>query len=1612
MKRYLSLLLTVTLLLSLLVVPTRAAANLEMKLEAVTFTQGKGGFEEGAPIGVLKAGDVFAVKTTFNNHSETDISVGGYAFELEYDKNLFDPYTFEYEDDGDPLTAGPIVFTGKMKTFTKETKVENGLCAWTGGIGDPVTTKANNVFKMGYALFKVREGVESTTAQFKFSDNTDKNFVASTDKGSGKVDYISSVSFGTTASVTINGATPTLNTVTLNKNTVTVNGTDGATVNATAASVQGTNLTKMVTWSVAAKPDGAGDNDVTIAANGTIAVGAKAKAGNYTITATGDGATATGSANATLKVERAPETYTVTVTPKSMEMTVPASDENKGSFSATVTNQYDETMTGGVAWSINSTDDNVSINPTTGEVTVKAEAKNTIEGTTGTEFTVTATYGENTDSATMTVKREESRVSSIELAENAKTTFEVPTVDKTDHEVPEGVNFPAVTVKDQYGEKVSAAEVTWTLGSDKPDGVSVDANDKLVISSSVAANDGFADNKLEFTAIASCDGKTQNFKFTLTRQKSTATSVEITSKNTFAVPYSGSRPEDLTCKVYDQYGVEIKSPSEVTWEIEGAAPTGVKIVDGKLVLTNEAAKNSFTEESGKLTCTFKVKATCVGKSAEQTIILTRDAARAMGISDCTWTDGKNEFVVPANNSSVTNSLTVTFVDQYGCEIAAANAPTVTWSASPTTGIAVTGSGSSYTVSVSKDAAQRFSKDDRAEKTVTLTATYDGKAMTQTAELTLKLADAVVTTVQLNGDNSIMIPKTVGSVNTKTYTVTVFDQYNFELPDKAKNATYTFTAADANVTCTGYGSDNESKAGAAEVKVSYGATAKSYTLVATVESKDSTAKTIEVKDKTEDTKTLKVVQNNVVFGSKIEPTVTGKPQDSTDLVYSYEGVDGTTYASSTVAPTNVGKYKVTVTCETADTFYTKTINFEITAKSIAGMTVTLNHDSLTYNGQNQSVTATIDNLTSNDYTVSGGTTGQNAGTYTVAVTGKGNYTGTVAKTWTITPAELTIESVALENRTYNGEKAVTVKSVTFNGLQNSEKLTIDTDYTATGAMTDANAGENKDVTVTVTLENTVKNYTLKNRVFESGKVTIAKASHEKVAANMEAKYGNTATLNLATLNLPAGCSFGKISTTDADSIFDGTPSIANSTLSAKLANGAAKAGKKATITIPVSSTNYADYTIEVTVTVLAKTAQTLSAAPIAMTYGDAAKKIEVSGAVGSLSYEVTDGMDIVSVDTNGNVTAIKSGTATITITAAETSTHASGSTTVTVTIAKRTLTVKADDKTAYIGDKQPELTYTVSGLVGNDKLTPVPTLKLVHDANVDPMKQAGTYVIGFETEPAASANYELSAQTGTLTVSARPSYVGPTGNAVSVDRTENGKISVSPSYAAKGATVTITVTPDKGQELKSLEVIDQNGNSLPLTDLGNGKFSFVMPEGKVTIKSEFGEANAFVNPYDDVKPGDWYYSAVEYVTVNGLMNGTGKGFEPNLATSRAMIWTILARMSDVNTASSGEWYAVAQQWAIANGVSDGTMPNGTITREQLAAMLYRYAVSKGMVKGPATADLSVFADANSVSSYAVEAMQWAVSTGLIGGMDGKLNPQGSATRAQVATMLMRFAELAK
>ena len=162
------------------------------------------------------------------------------------------------------------------------------------------------------------------------------------------------------------------------------------------------------------------------------------------------------------------------------------------------------------------------------------------------------------------------------------------------------------------------------------------------------------------------------------------------------------------------------------------------------------------------------------------------------------------------------------------------------------------------------------------------------------------------------------------------------------------------------------------------------------------------------------------------------------------------------------------------------------------------------------------------------------------------------------------------------------------------------------------------------------------------------------------------------------------------------------------------------------------------------------------------------------------------------------------------------------------------------------------------------------------------------------------------------------------------------------------------------------------------------------------------------PFTDVSANNWFYDGVKYAYENGLMNGTSSNaFSPNANTTRGMIVTILARVEGVNT-NGTPWYAAGQKWAMDNGISDGTNMPGVITREQLATILYRYAKQKGYDVSRSAA-LTAFSDADKVSGYAAEAMQWAVAEGLLQGSNGKLDPQGSATRAQVATILMRFME---
>ncbi len=271
------------------------------------------------------------------------------------------------------------------------------------------------------------------------------------------------------------------------------------------------------------------------------------------------------------------------------------------------------------------------------------------------------------------------------------------------------------------------------------------------------------------------------------------------------------------------------------------------------------------------------------------------------------------------------------------------------------------------------------------------------------------------------------------------------------------------------------------------------------------------------------------------------------------------------------------------------------------------------------------------------------------------------------------------------------------------------------------------------------------------------------------------------------------------------------------------------------------------------------------------------------------------------------------------------------------------------------------------------------------------------------------------------------YTGRFSCEISTSVGDNGTLSVD-RYATEGDKVTITVSPDDAYKLDDLSVT-AHGKDVELTANGDGTFSFTMPSADVKISSTFAADPDWTEPEEpatdvsdifiDVAPNAWYKDAVQYAYDNGLMTGTSDTeFAPEATTTRAMIVSILARLENVTSAedagfadvSADDWYATAVNWAASAGVVSGTgdgnfSPNAAITREQLAAMLMNYSAWKGEDVS-ARADLSTYSD--QPSTWATETMSWAVAEGLISGVTAdQLQPQASATRAQVAAILQRF-----
>lgn len=262
---------------------------------------------------------------------------------------------------------------------------------------------------------------------------------------------------------------------------------------------------------------------------------------------------------------------------------------------------------------------------------------------------------------------------------------------------------------------------------------------------------------------------------------------------------------------------------------------------------------------------------------------------------------------------------------------------------------------------------------------------------------------------------------------------------------------------------------------------------------------------------------------------------------------------------------------------------------------------------------------------------------------------------------------------------------------------------------------------------------------------------------------------------------------------------------------------------------------------------------------------------------------------------------------------------------------------------------------------------------------------------------------------------------PDEHRVYVEPTVNGDLSVDEVWAEEGEWVYITVKPDAGYRLDELTVTRPSGNEVKVYHVRDNVFRFKMPGVRVTVDAEFVRSSL---PFSDVSRGQWFYDYVAWAYNTGLMEGVSAGrFAPNSTTTRAMVVTIIYRLagspgvsgtSDFTDVPADAWYADAVTWAAKRGIVEGMTattfdPNDAVTREELAAMLYRYAKHKGYDTSAAeNTNILSYNDAGSISEYAFEALQWACGEGIINGTGaGSLEPGGSATRAQLAAMLYRF-----
>ena len=450
------------------------------------------------------------------------------------------------------------------------------------------------------------------------------------------------------------------------------------------------------------------------------------------------------------------------------------------------------------------------------------------------------------------------------------------------------------------------------------------------------------------------------------------------------------------------------------------------------------------------------------------------------------------------------------------------------------------------------------------------------------------------------------------------------------------------------------------------------------------------------------------------------------------------------------------------------------------------------------------------------------------------------------------------------------------------------------------------------------------------------------------------------------------------------------------------------GEAYVIVSAAGDATYASATKEVKVTVSAKAIiPTVAVSAGALTY--TGKNQTPAVTVKDGNQVLTEGVDYtLSYSNNRNA-----GQATITITAKEGGRYTFTTVVENFTIGKATITISADNKSAYVGEQVPAPSFTVKGIFGNDELAVQPKAEYVSTPD---MSKAGTVEIKVSgAEAPAGNNYTIQYVNGLLTIMNRSSGGSGSGTGsgiygITVGNTSNGTVTVNPKSAAKGATVTINVTPDAGYELGSLTVTDSKGNELLLSGSGSS-FTFTMPAGSAVVKATFVKRTV---SFSDVSANDYFAGAVTWAVEKGITGGTGNGlFGPNQPCTRGQIVTFLWRaagspepkaMSSFTDVPANEYYAKAVAWAVENGITTGTSattfsPNATCTRGQAVTFLCRAIGTQGAYD-------SAFSDVTG-EMYCAGSVAWAVANGVTTGVGGgRFAPDDFCTRGQIVTFLYR------